>query len=422
MRKIKHLLILAGGDSTRFWPLSEKNFMKFFGEELILHQIKNVIPYAEKILIVSSKKNYEKINKLTKSSGKQMEILIQDDSLAGQAGAILSARNSIKGEVLIMNANDFFDSGILSDVITQIDREKPQASLLVKEVGSYFPGGYVQFNGDKVCGIIEKPSPDKTPSNIVRLVVDYFSDFEKLICAIEETATQADDWYEASLNSLIKKTKGVKHFLYKKYWYSLKYPWHVLPLMEFYLKQITKNVIDPTAIISPHALIIPPVVIKKGVRIGDFSKIVGPCYIDENTVVRDNVLLRESHVGKNTLIGGQCEIARSYIADSVLLHRNYVGDSVLDTGVLFGAGAVTANYRFDGKEVLSIVNHQKINTRLTKFGSIVGKNSKIGVNASIFPGIKIGVNTFVAPGCAVCEDIGNNCFMDGSIRKNHIIK
>lgn len=422
MRKIKHLLILAGGDSTRFWPLSEKNFMKFFGEELILHQIKNIMPYAEEIYVVVSNKNYERMRRLTKTLNESIEVLTQSESLAGQAGAILSAKGRIKGEALIINGNDFFDYGILPEFIKKIDEEKPSVLLLSKKVDSYFPGGYVRFRGKKVVGIIEKPPINKTPSDFVRLVVDYFLDFDELATSIEEIHTSRDNWYEAALNSLIKKTNNVNCFIYNNYWYSLKYPWHVLPLLNFYLRQITKNTIEPGVIISPHACIVAPVFIKKGVKVGDFSKIVGPCYIDENTIVGDHVLIRGSHIGRNALIGGNCEIARSYIADSVMLHRNYVGDSVLDTGVLFGAGAVTANYRFDGKEVLSMVNHQKINTRLTKFGSIVGKNSKIGVNASIFPGIKIGVNTFVAPGCAVCEDIGNNCFMDGSIRKNHIIK
>jgi len=422
MRKINNLLILAGGDSTRFSPLSEKNFMKFLGQELILHQIKDLMPYAQKIFVVSNKENYGKMRELTQTLGQHIEILIQDNALVGQAGAILSAKNAIQGEVLVMNANDFFNPNVFTDLVEEINKKKPQALFLTKEVTSYFPGGYVQFDGDRVCNIIEKPTPDKTPSNIIKLVVDYFSDFGKLICAIEEISTRADDWYETSLNSLIKKTKGVKHFLYEDYWYSLKYPWHVLPLLEFYLKKITKNTIDPTAAISSRVEIIPPVLIKKGVRIGDFSKVVGPCYIDENTIIGDHVLLRESHIGRNAVIGGNCEIARSYIADNVMLHRNYVGDSVLDTGTSFGAGAVTANYRFDEEEVSSMVNHKKVNTHLKKFGSIIGKDSKIGINASIFPGVKIGVNTFVSPGSAVREDIGDDCFVDGSIKKNNIVK
>ena len=35
MRKLKNGLILAGGDSTRFWPLEEKNFFSFLGKPLI---------------------------------------------------------------------------------------------------------------------------------------------------------------------------------------------------------------------------------------------------------------------------------------------------------------------------------------------------------------------------------------------------
>ena len=80
MRKINNLLILAGGDSTRFSPLSEKNFMKFLGQELILHQIKDLMPYAQKIFVVSNKENYGKMRELTQTLGQHIEILIQNNA------------------------------------------------------------------------------------------------------------------------------------------------------------------------------------------------------------------------------------------------------------------------------------------------------------------------------------------------------
>ena len=43
MRKIKNILILAGGDSTRFWPLEEKNLINFLGTPIIQYQVEQLL-------------------------------------------------------------------------------------------------------------------------------------------------------------------------------------------------------------------------------------------------------------------------------------------------------------------------------------------------------------------------------------------
>ena len=157
------------------------------------------------------------------------------------------------------------------------------------------------------------------------------------------------------------------------------------------------------------------VYIGKHVVIGDFAKIAGPCYIGDNTIIADYALVRESHIGRNCLIGSSSEVARSYLGDNVMLHRNYIGDSVLANNVLCGAGAVTANFRFDEKEVYSFVKKNKINSGLKKLGAIVGTNTKIGVNSTIYPGVKIGSEVLIAPHEVIKQDVGDNLFyMNGA--------
>lgn len=96
MRKIKNGLILAGGDSTRFWPLEEKNFFSFLGKPLILYQIEELSKHCEKITIIVSKDNAVAINRLIKNSVGQLkcQVVIQKD-INGQAGAIISAKNLV---------------------------------------------------------------------------------------------------------------------------------------------------------------------------------------------------------------------------------------------------------------------------------------------------------------------------------------
>jgi len=119
------------------------------------------------------------------------------------------------------------------------------------------------------------------------------------------------------------------------------------------------------------------------------------------------------------LIGGYSEVTRSYLGNKVFLHRNYVGDSVIADNVLMGAGAVLANFRFDGQPIRSKVLKEKITTSFLKLGAIIGERSKVGVNATILPGVKIGKKTFIGPGQIVKEDIADNkFFFDNKLKDN----
>ena len=421
MRKIKNILILAGGDSTRFRPLENKLFFSFLGKPLILYQIDEFLKYGELVTVVASKSNATAIKRLVDNNNiKSVQIIIQKDEYPGMAGAIHSVKNHIKGEVLIVNGSDLIDySTFISKLILLVNQEN-KLILVGKQFSEYFPGGYFKLNENKIItGVVEKPTKDKRPSSIVKLVFDYFADINLVLKYLTEVKTQNDDLYEAVLNKLLSEDIKKSHLIYNSYWYALKYPWHVLSMMHNFLMSIKEKKISQTAEISEKALIVGPVVIGENVKIGDFVKIVGPTFIGDNTVVGDYSMIRESQVGEDSLVGSFSEIARSYIGNNVFLHRNYIGDSVLDNDVMFGAQAVTGNLKFDGEKILSIVNQEKVDTNLNKLGAIVGNLSKIGVNSTIFPGVKIGKKSWIGPGEKVKYDIEDKTyFADGEERDN----
>ena len=420
MRKIKNGLILAGGDSTRFWPLQEKSFFSFLGKPLILYQIEELVKYCDKVTIIANKKNAVSINRLIENSNflSKIQVIVQNENLDGQAGAILSAKNHLKGEVVIINANDLIDYSLLIK-ITKLPLYVNKIVLVGKKINEYFPGGYFKFNDEKkVVSIIEKPDKDKLPSSITKLVVDYFGDFDLLIKSLEKIKAN-DDHYEQAINSLIQDNLDCVLLPYDSYWHSIKYPWHVLTMMKTLLSKIKENQISKSAVISENAVIVPPVIIGDNVRIGDFSKIAGPVYIGDNTIVGDYTMVRESEINEDCLIGSYTEVARSYIGNKVFLHRNYIGDSVLSDKVMIGAQSVTANLRFDGQNVTSLVNEEKVDTDNIKLGAIIGRESKIGVNTTIIPGVKIGKNCLVAPGEIIRYDLEDNTFLvKGEERSN----
>ncbi|MDO8741607.1 MAG: sugar phosphate nucleotidyltransferase [Candidatus Roizmanbacteria bacterium] len=412
MGKIKNILLLAGGDSTRFWPLENKLFFSFLGKPLILFQIEELLKYGELITVVANKSNATTIKRLIDNANiKLVQVLIQKDDFPGMAGAVFSSKNHIKGEALIVNGSDLIDYSVIAK-LNLLVAEENKLILMGKKINEYFPGGYFKFdNNKKIIKIVEKPGKDKMPSSISKLVFDYFSDIKDLLKHFSNVKTQKDDLYELIINKLLLDDVKQTYLIYDSYWFVLKYPWHVLSMMHNFLMSVKEKTISPTAQVSEKAVIIGPVIIGDNVKIGDFCKIVGPAFIDDNSVIGDYSMIRESQIGQDCLIGSYTEVARSYIGNKVFLHRNYIGDSVLDNGVMLGAQAVTGNLKFDGEKVLSVVNEERVDTNMNKLGAIVGSFSKIGVNATILPGIKIGKKTWIGPGEVVRYDVDDKTYL-----------
>ncbi len=413
MRKFENILLLAGGDSSRFWPIDDKNLVKFLGEPLILYQIRNLAKFACRLLVVVNSVNKDKIKAYNTTLDKNIppvELIVQGKEMIGQAGAILSAKGKIKGEVLIVNASDIFDYNILFSLLQKIAGGCQNFVFLARKIKQYFPGGYLKFANGKIEKIIEKPRDTNVPSDIVKLVVDYFGDFDTLVAALEKIDSQADNGYEQALNLLLSSGKS-DYVLYDGLWLPLKYPWHVLTMMKFFLHGLTENKIEKEITIGKNTIIKPPVYLENDVKIGDFVKIIGPTYIGSKTIVGDYTMIRESNIGSGCLIGSGCEVTRSYLEEGVSLHRNYIGDSVLSKGVLIGAGAVTANYRFDEKAVKTTLGKKRISTQCSKLGAVIGAGAKIGVNSTLLPGVLIGKNSFIGPGVVVSENIEDEIFV-----------
>jgi acetyltransferase-like isoleucine patch superfamily enzyme len=87
---------------------------------------------------------------------------------------------------------------------------------------------------------------------------------------------------------------------------------------------------------------------------------------------------------------------------------NYIGDSVIGEHCNFGAGTITANWRFDEKTISVRVNNNPVNTGMDKFGAIIGDNCQTGINVSIMPGVKIGPNSIVGPSVCLTKNVESN--------------
>ncbi|WP_199724291.1 DapH/DapD/GlmU-related protein [Taibaiella sp. KBW10] len=130
--------------------------------------------------------------------------------------------------------------------------------------------------------------------------------------------------------------------------------------------------IHKTAVIEEHVILKSPIIIGPGVFIGAHS------YLRNGVWLLDGVK-----------IGPGCEIKSSIIFNnSALAHFNFVGDSLIGHRVNMEAGAVIANHYNEREDKAISVVHQSeiIATGCTKFGAVVGDDSRVGANAVLSPG------------------------------------
>ncbi len=380
-------------------PLGDKNLLEFCGEPLVLKLLKNAKKGGLKnFIVVTNKDNKKGIATILQKAKFPAEITVQRDLKQGMAGGVLDALRLVKGgdPVFILGGNDYFDSRILSKIL-KVSKEADGA-ILAKKVEKYFPGGYLQVScKNLIKRIIEKPEQGKEPSDLINIVAHFFRKAEDLRRALETAKSSRDDVYEVALQSLFSTKKFVA-VEYKGVWQAIKYPWHVLELMDLLLKG-QKTIISKKASLDRSAQIKGGgVVIEDGVRLFSNAVVHGPCYLGKNVVVGNNALVRGSMLGEGSSAGYNTEIARSYFASSVTAHIAYVGDSVVGRGVNFGAFSCTANLRLDKKTVKVLVKKEKIDSEHKTLGAFVGAGAQIGIHAMLMPGCKVSPEDFVKPG------------------------
>jgi len=405
-------ILLAGGESTRFWPFAEKNTLVVCGKELLfLHYQQLVKAGVKECIVVTNERTNEHIRAVLVPEGLVVKYVIQKGQ--GMGRAVASLEGIVNDEpILILNASDYYSDKFIASFLKNAHKKKDMIVGAVK-VKDYFPGGYLRFNSDQtVAEIIEKPVKGSEPSDIVNISVDYFPQAKVIIEAAKKFGDDPFNGYENALSKIISSGLPCRVEISDfTDWQPIKYPWHVLDVMDQLLSQIEGQHIDTSVVIKPNVIIEGPVVIEAGVKIFEGTKIVGPVYIGKNTIIGNNNIIRSSVIGENCVTGFNTDITRSRIGDGCWFHTNYIGDSVIGKNVSMGSGTVTANLRLDDGTVSSVVKEEKIDTGRNKLGAMIGENVRIGVNASTMPGIKIGGNSFIAAGLVVSCDIPEGSFV-----------
>lgn len=197
---------------------------------------------------------------------------------------------------------------------------------------------------------------------------------------------------------------------------GLTYPWEALPkIKDFILNLGPKLPKDEFEEIKEN------VWVSKEAVIADSAFIAGPTIICKGTEIRHCAFIRGSViVGENCVVGNSTELKNAILFNNVQVpHFNYIGDSILGFKAHFGAGSIVSNVKSDKSNVSVLINGNKTDTGLRKFGAIVADYVEIGCNAVLNPGTIIGRNSNVYPTSMVRGIIGENMIFKA---QNNIVK
>jgi UDP-N-acetylglucosamine diphosphorylase/glucosamine-1-phosphate N-acetyltransferase len=131
-----------------------------------------------------------------------------------------------------------------------------------------------------------------------------------------------------------------------------------------------------------------PVLIRRGATIAAFTKIVGPSYIGENSIIVGDAIRACS-------IGDVCKV-RGEMSGTVMLghsnkgHTGFVGSSYVGRWVNFGAGSTTSNLKNTYGPVQLQTSSGMRNTGLQFLGSLVGDHAKTGIGTMLTTGCIVG--------------------------------
>ena len=390
------VVIMAAGKGIRCYPLTitkPKPLLKVIDKTVLEHnleQLKGLVDEA--IIIVGYKK--EMISEKIKKSylGIKIRYVEQKEQL-GTGHAVMQAEKLVKDRFIVMNGDDLFSREDIKNCL------RHKYCVLGKEVGDPEKFGIIYLSNGFVKEIIEKSENPK--SNLANTGLYVFD--RKVFDILKKIKKTKRGEYEITdaLKELAKKEK-VSCEKVKDYWIPITYPWNYLEANVFMLERMRKRNIKGK--IEPNVIIKGMVFIGKGTLIKSGTYIEGPVYIGNDCEIGPNAFIRKDTIIMD-MVRTRAEVVDSVLMDSVTAKHNcYIGHSVIGENANIAAGTITADYRHDAKDNITVVNGKKVDSKRRKLGAFIGNNVNTGIGTLIYPGRKIWPNLGTLPGEIVIKD------------------
>jgi len=247
-----------------------------------------------------------KLMEIAKNLGAKGSVFIQEEAL-GTAHAIQCAKDSLSGPCVVAFADTLFKADFKIDAAAD-------GSVWVKQVENPSAYGVVKLKDNIITDFIEKPT--EFVSNLAIIGIYYFKKGEILRDEIQyllENDIREKGEYQLTNALENMKQKGLKFV-----------PGEVSAWMDCGNKEIT---VETNSRVLQYAKTEGENLVSKDVVLEN-SKIVEPCYIGKNVVLKDTV------IGPNVSLGEGSKVYDSAISNSLIQSNVLIKNASLDHAMI----------------------------------------------------------------------------------------
>ncbi len=313
-------VILAAGEGIRLRPLTQnkpKALIPVANKPIIEHTILSLLEAGIRDIIVVVGYRKEQVMRHLSHLSVPVMIVRQTEQL-GTAHALLSARDRIAGDVLVLPGDNYIDP----DSIRDIARIKNSLLYTTHRQPSNF--GVVTIEEDTVTSITEKPvlaSRMTVSCGVYHLGAELLNRI-----TLPSLSEAIDD--EIRQGTRITAVKAHS-------WQDAIYPWDLLIMNDRLLPFISP---EKSGTISSSVIMQGKVSIGAGTKIGPGTVITGPVIIGDDCTIGPHVVIEPgTSIGSRVKIEPFTVIRRSILMDDVVIaSHSSISGSVIGEGCTLG--------------------------------------------------------------------------------------
>jgi glucose-1-phosphate thymidylyltransferase len=326
-------LILSGGKGTRLRPItytSAKQLVPVANKPVLFYGIEAMAAAGiREIGIIIAPETGGEIREAA-GDGKRFGVeitYIEQDAPLGLAHAVLTAEDFLGDSPFVMYLGDNLLAEGITGLVSAFRESRPDALILLTRVDDPSSYGVAELDGDRVVRLVEKP---KDPPSDLALVGVYL--FGTSI--FEAARTLEPSWrgeleITEAIDRLIEQGKRVQSQVVTGWWKDTGQLADMLEANRLALDELD-SYIDG--------------------EVSEDSRVEGRVGVDEGAVIRGSVVrgpaiigggarVTDAFIGPYTSIGGDVEVTRSEVENSILL----VGARVTDLGTRLEASLLGRN-------------------------------------------------------------------------------
>jgi NDP-sugar pyrophosphorylase family protein len=345
-------ILLAGGKGTRLRPLTihtPKPIVPIFHRPFLHYQLdllKQVPEIDEVVLSLNYQpRRIEEIFGDGGDSGLAIRYVVEPAPL-GTAGAVRYAGESLHESVVVFNGDVLTQVDLAAVIALHRDR-KAKATIVLTPVENPTAYGLVETDPrGNIQRFLEKPKPDEITCDTINAGI-YVLEPDTFDRIPKDTPWSIE---RSFFPSLIERHESFVAYVYRGYWIDIGTP-------EKYM-QVHRDIMDGRYRAAPFAGERAKVCVAAGARVEEGVTLEGPCFIDEDAIVKTG-----ARIGPYSVVGRQCHIeehavvehaivwANTRVSQDAVVRRSIVGrhchigrNALVEGGAILGDKSVVTDY------------------------------------------------------------------------------